>query len=80
MARHQEEGSKVVPKTNQPAGEVSGCAWQVMARKIAVAHGGSLDLETDKPSSEGATFRLTIPTPKGQLDNVLSAVQGPGRR
>ena len=80
MARHQEEGSEVVPKTKQPAGGVSGCAWRVMARKIAVAQGGSLDLETDKPSSEGATFRLTIPTPKGQLDNVLSAVQGPGRR
>jgi two-component system sensor histidine kinase KdpD len=28
-----------------------------VARKIALAHGGSLDLETDKPLNEGATFR-----------------------
>jgi len=43
-----------------------------VARKIAVAHGGSLDLETNEPAGGGATFRLTIPTAKGQLDHVAT--------
>ena len=45
-----------------------------VARKIAIAHGGSLDLETDKAPEEGATFRLTIPTPEGEFEHVAAAV------
>jgi two-component system, OmpR family, sensor histidine kinase KdpD len=35
-----------------------------VARKIALAHGGSLDLETTPGKSDGASFRLTIPIPE----------------
>jgi two-component system sensor histidine kinase KdpD len=45
-----------------------------VARKIAIAHGGSLDLESDEPLHEGATFRLTIPTPKSELEHVVTAI------
>lgn len=44
-----------------------------VARKIAVAHGRTLDLETGKPIEEGATFRLTIPTPNGEPTDVVTA-------
>lgn len=43
-----------------------------VARKIAVAHGGSLDLERSSAAGDGATFRLTIPTTKGELEHVVT--------
>ena len=45
-----------------------------VARKIAIAHGGSLDLEAEKPLEEGATFRLTLPTPESEPEHVAKAV------
>jgi two-component system, OmpR family, sensor histidine kinase KdpD len=42
-----------------------------VARKIVQAHGGNLDLETDDaPNGEGVTFRLTMPSAKGDIDTV----------
>jgi two-component system, OmpR family, sensor histidine kinase KdpD len=42
-----------------------------VARKIAQAHGGNLDLEGgDAPDSEGTSFRLTIPIAKDESDHV----------
>ena len=35
-----------------------------VARKIALAHGGGLDLETAPGKNDGASFRLTIPIPE----------------
>ncbi len=40
-----------------------------VARKIALAHGGSLDLETATEKSAGASFRLTIPIPENPHDH-----------
>ena len=54
--------------TRQPG---SGLGLYV-ARKIAVAHGGSLDLEISEPIGDGATFRLTIPTSRGELDRIAT--------
>jgi two-component system sensor histidine kinase KdpD len=42
-----------------------------VARKIAAAHGGGLDLE-DQPQPHGdITFRFTIPNAKGKTDHVV---------
>jgi two-component system sensor histidine kinase KdpD len=42
-----------------------------VARKIAQAHGGSLDLESDAaPNHEGTSFCLTMPIAKSDSDNV----------
>jgi signal transduction histidine kinase len=42
-----------------------------VARKIAQAHGGSLDLEAnDAFGSEGTTFRMTIPLAKNDSDHA----------
>jgi two-component system sensor histidine kinase KdpD len=42
-----------------------------VARKIAQAHGGSLDLESDAaPDREGTSFCLTMPIVKSDSDNV----------
>jgi signal transduction histidine kinase len=32
-----------------------------VARKIVQAHGGNLDLETERPNDQGTAFLLTIP-------------------
>jgi two-component system sensor histidine kinase KdpD len=37
-----------------------------VARKIAIAHGGALHLESDGAAEERVTFCLTLPTPKGE--------------
>jgi len=34
-----------------------------VARKIALAHGGNLELDTDGPEEKGTAFRLTLPAP-----------------
>ena len=42
-----------------------------VARKIAQAHGGNLDLEADDAlDREGTSFRLTIPIAKNDSDHV----------
>lgn len=40
-----------------------------VARKIALAHGGNLNLEEPEPSNAGTTFRFTIPIAKTELGN-----------
>jgi signal transduction histidine kinase len=41
-----------------------------VARKIALAHGGSLDLES---ADDGVTFCLTIPSAKEKVDHAVTA-------
>jgi two-component system sensor histidine kinase KdpD len=52
-----------------------------VARKIAQAHGGNLDLESDPARDrEGTSFRLTLPIAKDDSDNVgQTASPGPHR-
>jgi two-component system sensor histidine kinase KdpD len=42
-----------------------------VARKIALAHGGNLDLEAWPGEDDGARFRLTIPIPESEGENVV---------
>jgi len=42
-----------------------------VARKIALAHGGNLDLEAWPGEDHGAAFRLTIPIPESGGDHVV---------
>jgi two-component system, OmpR family, sensor histidine kinase KdpD len=42
-----------------------------VARKIAQAHGGDLDLEGNVLDRDGTSFRLTIPFAKGDSDHVV---------
>ncbi len=44
-----------------------------VARKIALAHGGNLDLETEDGESESITFCLKIPNLKDEAHHVLTA-------
>jgi signal transduction histidine kinase len=48
-----------------------------VARKIALAHGGRLELEDDYPA-DGAVFCLTLPVPelerRGERDDIATAV------
>ena len=44
-----------------------------VARKIARAHGGSLDLEADEPQQEGVTFCLKIPSAKDESHHAIAA-------
>jgi len=49
-----------------------------VARKIALAHGGTLDLDMDEGTAEGATFCLTLPAPEKKSsrgrNNITTAV------
>jgi two-component system, OmpR family, sensor histidine kinase KdpD len=44
-----------------------------VARKIALAHGGTLDFTPQKPGDDDVSFRLTIPMMKGKPDHVVTA-------
>jgi two-component system, OmpR family, sensor histidine kinase KdpD len=43
-----------------------------IARKIALAHGGALDLETEQPSNDGVTFCLKIPCVKEEVNHAVT--------
>jgi two-component system sensor histidine kinase KdpD len=43
-----------------------------VARKIAVALGGTLDLDTNTGSAEGAAFRLTLPIPESEQHDLAA--------
>ena len=43
-----------------------------VARKIALAHGGGLDLESSQAPGDVTAFRLTIPIPESEGDNARS--------
>jgi two-component system, OmpR family, sensor histidine kinase KdpD len=45
-----------------------------VARKIAVALGGSLDLDTQAAVDEGTAFRLILPVPESEREHVRAAV------
>jgi len=40
-----------------------------VARKIALAHGGSLELDNEPPGDGGTTFRLSVPIPEADRTN-----------
>ncbi len=44
-----------------------------VARKIAIAHGGALDLEEANANSNEVSFRLTIPSSKSETNDVIRA-------
>jgi two-component system, OmpR family, sensor histidine kinase KdpD len=44
-----------------------------VARKIALAHGGSLDLDTTLEENDGAAFRLSLPILESERDSVVTA-------
>lgn len=44
-----------------------------VARKIALAHGGSLELDGSQTVHDGAIFRLSIPVAEGEGDHVAAA-------
>jgi two-component system, OmpR family, sensor histidine kinase KdpD len=39
-----------------------------VARKIAIAHGGNLELDSEPEADENVTFRMTLPIPESELD------------
>lgn len=45
-----------------------------VARKIALALGGSLDLVSDSGASQGTAFRLALPVPESELERIGTAV------
>jgi two-component system sensor histidine kinase KdpD len=45
-----------------------------VARKIAVALGGNLDLESESGATRGAAFCLTLPVPEGERSDVPATV------
>jgi two-component system, OmpR family, sensor histidine kinase KdpD len=46
-----------------------------VARKIALALGGSLDLDSDEPGSvEGTAFRLRLPVPESERNGLTAAI------
>jgi two-component system, OmpR family, sensor histidine kinase KdpD len=44
-----------------------------IARRIALAHGGALDLETEERANDGVTFCMKIPSTKDELNHVVTA-------
>jgi two-component system, OmpR family, sensor histidine kinase KdpD len=44
-----------------------------VARKIALAHGGALDFTPQRSGDNDISFRLTIPSMKGEIDHVVAA-------
>jgi signal transduction histidine kinase len=55
------------------AGPGSGLGLFV-ARKIALALGGGLDLDSDPGSPEATTFRLVLPVPENEREHLATAV------
>lgn len=45
-----------------------------VARKIAIALGGSLDLDSESRLPEGTAFRLALPVPENEREHVAAAV------
>jgi signal transduction histidine kinase len=54
-------------------GSGSGLGLYV-ARKIALALGGSLDLDSEPGHAEGAAFRLMLPIPQSERNDLATAV------
>jgi signal transduction histidine kinase len=45
-----------------------------VARKIALAHGGALDIVPEDPLHQDVSFSLTIPTGRNKSDHVVAAL------
>jgi two-component system sensor histidine kinase KdpD len=45
-----------------------------VARKIAIAHGGNLELDSEPPAEERAAFRMTLPIPESEPDDIRGRV------
>jgi two-component system, OmpR family, sensor histidine kinase KdpD len=41
-----------------------------VARKIAIAHGGNLELDSDSSTEDSVTFRMTLPIPESEMDDI----------
>lgn len=41
-----------------------------VARKIAIAHGGNLELDSEPSGEETVTFRMTLPIPESEPDDI----------
>jgi two-component system, OmpR family, sensor histidine kinase KdpD len=41
-----------------------------VARKIAIAHGGNLELDNEPSGEESVAFRMTLPIPESELDDI----------
>ena len=41
-----------------------------VARKIAIAHGGDLELDSELAAGESVAFRMTLPIPESELDEI----------
>jgi two-component system, OmpR family, sensor histidine kinase KdpD len=41
-----------------------------VARKIAIAHGGDLELDCEPSAEESVAFRLTLPMPESEIDDI----------
>ena len=57
----------------RPLGPGSGLGLFV-ARKIVLALGGGLDLESPSGTGAGTAFRLVLPVPENERDHVATAV------
>jgi signal transduction histidine kinase len=41
-----------------------------VARKIAIAHGGNLELDNEPSAGESVAFRMTLPIPESEVDDI----------
>jgi len=41
-----------------------------VARKIAIAHGGNLELDCESSTEDSVTFRMTLPIPESEMDDI----------
>jgi len=41
-----------------------------VARKIAIAHGGDLELDSESSAEERVAFRMTLPIPESEIDDI----------
>ena len=45
-----------------------------VARKIAIAHGGNLELDSEPAAEDSVAFRMTLPIPESEIDDIRGAL------
>jgi two-component system sensor histidine kinase KdpD len=45
-----------------------------VARKIAIAHGGNLELDNESTAEDSVAFRMTLPIPESEMDDIRGAL------